>query len=64
MISARHDYSSEIIGLIVLVVLSVLSHFWYVLIAICVGAAFIGMGFLFTRIILRATMVNQTKGIP
>ena len=51
-------------SLIVLVVLSVLSHFWYVLIAICLGAALIGMGYLFTRIILRATLVNQTKGTP
>jgi hypothetical protein len=64
MISARHDYSSEIMALVVLVVLSVLSHFWYVLIAICVGAAFMGMGYLFARIILRATMVNETKGAP
>ena len=63
MISAKHDYSSEIIGLIVLIVLSVLSHLWYVLIAICVGAALIGMCFLLARIILRATVVNQTKGI-
>ena len=60
----KSDYSCEILSFIVLIILSALSHFWYVLIAICVGAAFIGMGFLFTRIILRATMVNQTKGIP
>jgi hypothetical protein len=64
MISARHDYSSEIIALVILVVLSVLGHFWYVLVAICAGAALIGMGYLFARIILRATMVNQTKGAP
>ena len=64
MISARHDYSSEIVALFVLIVLSALSHFWYVLIAICLGAALIGMGYLFTRIILRATLVNQTKGTP
>ena len=64
MNSGRNDYSSEIMSLIVLVVLSVLSHFWYVLIAICLGAALIGMGYLFTRIILRATLVNQTKGTP
>jgi hypothetical protein len=64
MISARHDYSSEIIALVVLIVLSVLSHFWYALIAICVGAALFGIGYLFTRIILCATMVNQTKGTP
>jgi hypothetical protein len=64
MISARHDYSSEILALIVLIVLSALSHFWYVLIAICVGAALIGICFFFARIILRVTMVNQTKGTP
>jgi len=60
-ISARHDYSSEIMALIVLTVLSALSHFWYALILICV-AALIGMGYLFMRIILCATVVNQTKG--
>jgi hypothetical protein len=64
MISARHDYSSEIMALVVLVVLSVLSHFWYVLIGICVGATLGGSGYLFARIILRATMLNQTKGAP
>jgi hypothetical protein len=62
MISARHDYSSEILALVVLIVLSALSRFWYVLIAICVGAALMGICFFLTRIILRATMVNQTKG--
>jgi energy-coupling factor transporter transmembrane protein EcfT len=64
MISARHDYSSEIIALIVLIILSALSHFWYVLIAIGIGAALMGMCFFFARIILRATMVSQTKGTP
>ena len=64
MISGGNDYSSEVMALIVLIVLSALSHFWYVLIAICVGAALIGICFFFARIILRATMVNQTKGTP
>lgn len=64
MIRASHDYSSEIMALAVLVVLSMLSHFWYVLIAICVGAALIGMVYLFARIILPATMLNQAKGAP
>jgi hypothetical protein len=62
MISERNDYSSEILSLIVLIVLSVLSHFWYVLIAICVGAALLGIGFLFRWIIFCATMGDQTKG--
>jgi hypothetical protein len=61
MTPARNDYSREILSLIVLVALNALSHFWYVLFAICVGAAFMGMGFLLTRIILRATTVNQAK---
>lgn len=64
MTSARHGYSSEIMALVVLVALSVLSHFWYVLIAICVGAILLGMGYLFARIILRATMLNQIKEAP
>jgi hypothetical protein len=64
MISARHDYSSEIMALGVLVVLSASSHFWHVLIAICAGVALIGMGYLFARIILRAAMLSQTKGAP
>jgi hypothetical protein len=62
MISERGDYSSEIMALIVLILLSVLSHFWYVLIAVCVGAALIGIGFLFRWIVLCATMGEQTKG--
>jgi len=64
MISDRHDYSSEFVALMVLIVLSVLNHFWYVLIAMCVAATLIGIGLLFARIILRATWVNQTKGTP
>ena len=64
MISASHDYSSEIMAFIVLILPSLLSHFWYVLIAICVGAALIGMVYLFARIILPATLLNQAKGAP
>jgi hypothetical protein len=64
MISGGNDYSSEIVALIVLTVLSALSHFWYVLIAICLGAALIGICSFFAKILLRATMVNQTKGTP
>ncbi len=60
MISARNDYSSEIVAL---VVLSALNHFWYVLIAICAGAALIGICLFFARIVLRATIANQTKEI-
>jgi hypothetical protein len=64
MLSGRHDYSSEIMAPIVLIVFSALSHFWYVLIAIRVGAALIGMGLFSRRILLGAMMVNQTKGTP
>jgi hypothetical protein len=63
MISERGDYSSEIMALILLILLSVLSHYWYALIAICVGAVLIGIGFLFRWIVLCATVGDQTKGV-
>ena len=50
----RRDYSCEILALIVLVVLSALSHFWYIMIAIGVGMAISGAGFLLSRLVLRA----------
>ena len=52
--TSRRDYSCEILGLIVLTVLSALSHFWYILIAAGVVMAFAGTGFLLSKIILRA----------
>ena len=53
-ITARRDYSCEIIALAVLTVLSALSHFWYIMIAMCVVTAFVGTGFLLFKIIVLA----------
>jgi hypothetical protein len=49
------DYSSEIIGLIILTVLSALSHFWLIMIAICAVSIAAGAGYLISRLILRAS---------
>ena len=40
--SKRRDYSCEIISLVVLVILSGLSHFWYILIAAGIAGLFWG----------------------
>jgi hypothetical protein len=50
---ARRDYSCEIMGIIVLTVLSALSHFWYILIAICVVTGLTVAVLLISRIFLR-----------
>jgi hypothetical protein len=50
----QHDYSCEILALIVLTILSALSHFWYIMIAVCVVMAIGGAAFLLSRIFLRA----------
>jgi hypothetical protein len=52
--TAKRDYSCETMALVVLVALSALSHFWYIMIAICVVAALIGAGFLLSRILILA----------
>jgi hypothetical protein len=54
---AKRDYSCEIMALSVLTALSALSHFWYIMIVICVGIALAGAGFLLSRIYLRARTV-------
>jgi hypothetical protein len=46
----KRDYSCEIISFIVLAVLSELSHFWYILIAICTAIAFWGAILLLGRL--------------
>ena len=40
--SKRRDYSCEIISVVVLVILSGLSHFWYILIAAAIAGLFWG----------------------
>jgi hypothetical protein len=51
--TGKRDYSCEIMGLIVLTILSALSHFWYIMIAICATATLAGAGFLISSISLR-----------
>jgi len=51
--TGRHDYSCEIIALVVLTALSALSHFWYIMFAICVVTALGGVGLLLSGIFLR-----------
>ena|ERR1700687_3618605 len=54
--SPRRDYSCEIMAVIVLTVLSALSHFWYILIGGCVVAALAGAGYLIFSIFLRVRL--------
>jgi len=49
-----NDYSSEIMGLIVLAALSAVNHFWYILIALCAAITAAGAGFLISRVVLYA----------
>jgi hypothetical protein len=50
----KRDYSCEIISFIVLFILSELSHFWYIAIAICIGIIFWGAVVLLGKLILSA----------
>jgi len=47
------DYSCEIMGVIVLAILSALSHFWYILIAIGILTGLAGVGLLVAIILIR-----------
>jgi ABC-type transport system involved in cytochrome bd biosynthesis fused ATPase/permease subunit len=49
----KRDYGCEVIGLVVLTVLSALSHFWYIMIAIGVLLALSVIGVLLSRLFLR-----------
>jgi hypothetical protein len=51
--SGNRDYSCEIMSLIVLTVLSALSHFWYIMIAICIVIALAGAGLLISILLIR-----------
>jgi hypothetical protein len=51
--TTKRDYSSEIMGLIVLTTLSALSHFWYLLIAICAAMAVAGAALWISDAVLR-----------
>jgi hypothetical protein len=51
--TGNKDYSCEIMSLIVLTVLSALSHFWYIMIAICAVMALAAAGFLICISLIR-----------
>ena len=53
----KRDYSCEILSLIVLVILSDLSHFWLIMIAICIGIVFWGGGVLLAHLVLSKVWV-------
>jgi ABC-type siderophore export system fused ATPase/permease subunit len=55
----KKDYSSEIIAFCALAVLSELSHFWYIMIAILVAMSFAGILTLLSKIYLHARMVRE-----
>ncbi len=52
---AKRDFSSEIGGLIVLTILSAMSHFWLIMIAICAGTIVGVAGYLISSIVLHAS---------
>jgi hypothetical protein len=68
---SKPDYSIEIGSFIVLVILSGLSHFWYIVIAICIGMLFWATVALIVRLARsaanglssapRATQANSSK---
>jgi len=47
------DYSCEIMGLVVLTILSALSHFWYILVAVGILSGFAVVGLLLAVVLLR-----------
>src|ERR1700722_9179793 len=51
----QSDYSCEIASFFVLVALSALSHFWFIVIAICAALIFAGAMFLLVRFLRSAT---------
>ena len=53
-VAPRHDYSCEILALLVLTILSALSHFWYIMIGICIVMGFAGAAVLLSKIFLGA----------
>ena len=56
----KKDYGSEIIALCALTVLSALSHFWFIMIAIAIGLCLAGLVTLASKIYLHARMVRES----
>jgi hypothetical protein len=51
--SPGRDFSCEIMGLIVLTILSALSHFWYIMVAVGILSGFAAVGLLLAILLLR-----------
>lgn len=54
----KKDYSCEIIAVCVLTILSALSHFWYIMIAICAGLIVTGVVGMLSKVYLRLRMIS------
>jgi hypothetical protein len=62
--SSKRGYDCEIISFVVLFVLSALSHFWYIMIAICAGIAIWIVAAVLTRILLKRMPVPVVTLVP
>ena len=58
----KSDYSCEILSFIVLVILSALSHFWYILFVFCVGIIFWGAVVLLGKVLRSAALTSRKRG--
>ena len=56
--NSTRDYSCELLSFIVLFVLSALSHFWFIMIAICIGIGLWGAGIVLSRIFLKIMEIS------
>ena len=57
----KRDYSCEAMSLVVLVILSALSHFWYVVIALGIGIAVWGAVTLLGQVLLSASEAHAAR---
>lgn len=57
----KHDYGCEIIGLVVLTVLSALSHFWYIMVGIGFLLALSVIGVLLSKVFLRINRETMAR---
>ncbi|MFI5072220.1 MAG: hypothetical protein ACHP8A_15140 [Terriglobales bacterium] len=58
----KSDYSCEILSFIVLVILSALSHFWYILFFFCAGIIVWGAVVLLGQILRSVAMTFPSQG--
>ena len=59
--SVKHDYGCEVIAFVALTVLSALSHFWYILIALCGVVLAVEMARMMFRAFLRVRMMMVSR---